>query len=263
MNKSLKASIFVIAIAFILIVSWIWLANIRIRGKAREAIIHFPDVTGLKLNDPVKVWGIEKGSVKEIQFKQNHIEVKVSLAMDVTLYNDAHAEILDVAMISGTKYIALDAGRSGIPLPNGTPIPGKASLGIPLSMIGDVGEKVGKILAIVDSTRLMQSLSSILQNLESATSELAQILKENRADLRETAKSIKTGSQELKEIGHRITKTTAYADSILTDIKKGKGTLGKLTSDDSLYQELTSTLASIRELAQNIKANPRRYIKIF
>lgn len=260
MSKSLKAGIFVIAIAFILIVSWVWLANIRIRGKTQEVIIHFSDVTGLKLNDPVKVWGIEKGNVKEIQFKRDHIEVKVSLDLDVALATDAKAEILDVAMISGTKYIALDAGRSGIPLPPGTPIPGKASLGIPLSVIGDLGEKVNKILDVVESAELMQSLNSILQNLEETTARLSQYV---NSDLRSTTKSVKDGVEELKKIGEKVSITAGHADSILADIKGGKGTLGKLASDDSLYQELTSTIASIRELAQDIKANPRRYLKIF
>lgn len=263
MSRTLKAGIFISVIVFVLIMSWMWLANIKIRGNTQVAIIHFPDVTGLKINDPIKVWGIEKGNVKGIKFKRDHIEVKILLDREVTLYTDAFAEILDVAMISGTKYIALDPGRSGTPLSPGTPLPGKASLGIPLSVIGDLGDKASKILSVIESAELMQSLSSILRNLEEATARLSQIVKENQADLRKTTKYAMETTSTLKDMGEKFSIVATHADSLISDIKKGKGTLGKLASDDTLYQELTSTLASLRELAQDIKTNPRRYIKIF
>lgn len=263
MNRAVKAGIFVCVIVVLLIVSWVWLADIKIRGKSQEVMIRFSDVTGLKINDPVKVWGIEMGKVKQIEFKEDHIEVKILLDPKVILYNDARAEILDVAMISGTKYIALEPGRSGIPLPPGTVIPGKASLGIPLSMIGDLGEKVNRILSVTESAELMQSLGTILHNLEKISAQLYQVVKDNQADLRATTKTLKESSANLKELGERISKTTVKADSLISDIKKGKGTLGKLATDDSLYHELTSTLNAIRELAQDIKDNPKRYLKIF
>lgn len=263
MNKSTKVGLFVVIVTAILISSWIWLANIKFKGKSQEALLEFLDVTGLKINDPVKVWGVEKGSVKDILFKRDHIVVKILLDPDVVLYDDARAEILDVAMISGTKYIALDAGHSGVLLTPNTHIPGKASLGIPLSMIGDLGEKVGRMLTVVESAELLVSIRTILANLESATSNLSQIIAENRSDLRTTAKSTKEAVQEIKEMGEKISMATTRVDSVIADIKRGEGTLGKLTNSDSLYYELNSTIIAVRELAEDIKANPRKYIKIF
>lgn len=256
MNKYIKAGIFVIVIIAILIGAWIWLARIQFRGKGQEVLVHFPDVSGLKVNDPIKVWGVEKGNVKAIEFTREYIEVTLFLEKDVRVYTDAYAKILDVAMISGTKYIALEPGRSGIPLSPDTPIPGEASLGIPLSMIGDLGAQFGAILSVVESTDIISSLGSTLQNLEETTKHLSQIVKENQSDLRITI-------NDLRLTANKIGKTTSNADSLLLSIKRGEGTLGKLVTSDSLYQELNSTLISIRELAEDIKANPRRYLKIF
>ncbi len=256
MNKHTKVGVFVVVIIAILIGAWIWLAQIKFRGKGQEVLVRFPDVTGLKINDPVKVWGVEKGSVKGIEFTRDYIEVKLFLEKEVRVYTDAHAKILDVAMISGTKYIAFEPGQSGIPLAPNASVPGEASLGIPLSMIGDLGAKFGAILSIVESTELINSLGSTLQNLEETTKHLSQIVKENQSDLRTTI-------NDLRLTANKIGKTTSHADSLLLSIKRGEGTLGKLATSDSLYQELNSTLISIRELAEDIKANPRRYLKIF
>ncbi len=256
MNKYTKAGIFVVIIITILISSWIWLARIQFRGKGQEILVHFPDVTGVKVNDPVKVWGVEKGNVRDIEFTPGYVEVVLFLEEDVIVYTDAYAKIFDIAMISGTKYISLDPGQSGIPLAPNASILGDASLGIPLSMIGDLGAKVGNILTVVESTDFVNSMGSILQNLEETTKHLSKIVKENRSDLRTTISDLRL---TINDIG----KTTSNADSLLLSIKKGEGTLGQLATSDSLYEELNSTLVSIRELADDIKANPRRYLKIF
>ena len=263
MNKTIRAGIFVTVIIIILISAWVWLANVKIRGNSQGVMIRFSDVSGLKINDPVKVRGVEKGSIKSIEFRQDHIEVKILIDPKLTLYSDAYAEILDVAMISGTKYVSLDVGHSGVLLSKNTVIPGKASLGIPLSMIGDLGDKAGKILSIIETAELMQSISAILHNLEETTSELSKIVTDNQSDLRTTTKTLRESSAILKELGTKLSITTTKADSLISDIKNGKGTMGKLVTDDSLYQEFTSTLTALRELAQDIKANPRKYIKIF
>jgi phospholipid/cholesterol/gamma-HCH transport system substrate-binding protein len=263
MNKTVKAGIFVVVSVIILIASWVWLANIKVRGECQDVMIRVADVTGLRLKDPVKVWGIEKGKVDAISFRKDHIEVKVVIGADVDMFDDANAEILDVAMISGTKYIAVDPGRSGVSLPPDTPIPGKASIGIPLSMIGELGDKASRLLAIIESAGVMESLGSTLENLEKATSELAGMVSENRVDLRETTRSLRESSASLQDVGQKISLAASHADSVISDINRGEGTLGKLVNEDSLYVELASTITAIRELAEDIKANPRRYLKLF
>jgi phospholipid/cholesterol/gamma-HCH transport system substrate-binding protein len=263
MSKTIKAGIFVTVTIVGVIVAWIWLANVRIWGKFREVIIHSPDVTGLKVNDLVRVWGVEKGIVKGIKFKKEFIEIRISLDPEIILYDDAYAEILDVAMISGTKYVALHPGKSGTLLPPNTPIPGKASLGIPLSMIGDLGEKVGKILSVLETTDVIESITSTLQNLQEATSRLSKIIKDNQKDLRKIAKDLRKSTENLKEMGEKIILTTQHVDSIICNIKEGKGTLGKIVTDDSLYYSINSTLSALEELIRDIKTNPRRYFRLF
>jgi phospholipid/cholesterol/gamma-HCH transport system substrate-binding protein len=47
---------------------------------------------------------------------------------------------------------------------------------------------------------------------------------------------------------------------ILNEINAGKGTLGKLTKDDSLYVNLDRTAANAAKLLEDLKASPKRYV---
>ena len=51
------------------------------------------------------------------------------------------------------------------------------------------------------------------------------------------------------------------ADSLMTRLQEGRGTMGLLMSDSALYQEATLTVRQLRELLADIQANPRKYFK--
>ncbi|MDP2723851.1 MAG: MCE family protein, partial [Bacteroidales bacterium] len=48
---------------------------------------------------------------------------------------------------------------------------------------------------------------------------------------------------------------------LLQSIQDGKGTLGQLMVNDSLYNQLTNSAASLDSLLLDVKANPKRYVK--
>ncbi len=47
---------------------------------------------------------------------------------------------------------------------------------------------------------------------------------------------------------------------LMGNLNEGKGSAGKLLTNDSLYTNLSSSLASLNELLEDMKANPRRYV---
>ena len=52
------------------------------------------------------------------------------------------------------------------------------------------------------------------------------------------------------------------ADSLMTRLQHGNGTLGMLASDSTLYRETTSAVIEFRELLADIKEHPKKYLKI-
>jgi phospholipid/cholesterol/gamma-HCH transport system substrate-binding protein len=260
MTRQVKAGIFVVVIGIALILTHLWMSQFRFKKEGYPAIAHFPDVTGLKVNDAVRVYGVEKGSVQKIEFTKDYVKVNLWVEQDVTLYTDTHASIKDVAMISGTKFVDLSPGKSGIPLPKDSYIPGKASFGIPL---GDMAEDFNKLVNYVSNEELMNRAKLTLSSVSKVSQNLEKITGENRENIKTTIKSIKDEIKKVDSLIIKLGRVTAIADTLLRAIQNGEGTIGRLTKDDSLYQETRDVLRATKELVEDIKENPKRYIKIF
>jgi phospholipid/cholesterol/gamma-HCH transport system substrate-binding protein len=68
---------------------------------------------------------------------------------------------------------------------------------------------------------------------------------------------------DVKKLNLTVDKLSQTADKlngVISGIQNGEGSLGKLTKDDALYNNLTQTSANLNKLVEDVKANPKRYI---
>ena len=63
-------------------------------------------------------------------------------------------------------------------------------------------------------------------------------------------------TQTVNSIGTAMTSL----NRMVTDINQGKGSMGKLMKNDSLYRNLNASSASLDALLQDFKARPKRYV---
>ena len=115
-------------------------------------------------------------------------------------------------------------------------------------------------------TGASRSLENTLSRVDSATNQgqLAEIFNSGRdatADYRAAAGDMRSLMATLRAHDANIVRVLLAADSLLTQAQSGRGTLGMLTSDSTLYQETTLTVIELRKLIADIQANPRRYFK--
>jgi phospholipid/cholesterol/gamma-HCH transport system substrate-binding protein len=54
--------------------------------------------------------------------------------------------------------------------------------------------------------------------------------------------------------------TLANVNGLLLNIENGKGSLGKLATDDSMYNNLTNASKELEELLKEMKLNPKRFV---
>ena len=59
-----------------------------------------------------------------------------------------------------------------------------------------------------------------------------------------------------------LSATLAELDTTINQINSGDGTLGKLLSDDRLYDSLVTASSNLAALLEDVKANPGRYVHI-
>ncbi|PIQ25754.1 MAG: hypothetical protein COW63_18485 [Bacteroidetes bacterium CG18_big_fil_WC_8_21_14_2_50_41_14] len=113
-------------------------------------------------------------------------------------------------------------------------------------------------LVVTESGRI----SSILIRLDS----LALILSQNRQNFDQIISNFKLISDSLAQSDipatfSNINTTLAEMQKLLSSIEQGKGTLGQLMVNDSLYNQLNNSAASLDSLLKDIRENPKRYVK--
>jgi phospholipid/cholesterol/gamma-HCH transport system substrate-binding protein len=103
--------------------------------------------------------------------------------------------------------------------------------------------------------------------LDTATSDnqLQDILNNSRsssADIRLAAADLRSVMASARANQASLVRVLLAADSLMTKLQAGKGTMGMLASDSTLYHETTKTVIQFRELLTDIQANPKKYLKI-
>ena len=104
-------------------------------------------------------------------------------------------------------------------------------------------------------------LSNIFSNVES----ISLNLKNNNQKITEIINNFEAISDSIAKVS--FAKTIRNADKVLTEtsqimekINSGKGSLGMLINNDSLYTYLKYTAADVDLLVKDLKANPKRYV---
>jgi phospholipid/cholesterol/gamma-HCH transport system substrate-binding protein len=116
----------------------------------------------------------------------------------------------------------------------------------------------------IDTLVVSQSnrLASILYNLDMITMNL----RENGEEINNTIDNISTISDSLTQA--HIPETFQNLNRVVSDIavitdkiKNGEGSLGLLVNNDQLYIELEKTAYELNQLLEDIRVNPKRYVK--
>lgn len=273
------AMVLVAAVAFL--TGTIWLQG-RSIGTGSLYTIAFTDIGSLKRGTPVRVSGVEVGSVERIDFRGvGDVAVRMSLSNpQVTPRADATASIASVGII-GDVVLAYDPGTATEALPADAEIAGTMSGG--LSELG--AGMVGKMEMLLDSLALLftQRLSDDMHNTLVASQKMFGVLSDTTSgpmgELTQTLASMRglttrmdstlaspafqgtltnldSTTASFNAMAKQLTASTARLDTLLLRINSGQGTLGKLATDSTLYVGLVETQASLKALIDTLTATP-------
>lgn len=125
--------------------------------------------------------------------------------------------------------------------------------------LGSLESTSKKVDALVGSES--SKLSSILSNVEAITANF----KANGAKIDAVMTNLnkvtdKVAALKFEETVNNANKAMADLQSILSDVKSGKGTLGALLNDKQMYDNLNSASKNLDALMIDLKANPKRYV---
>ena len=121
LKKETAVGIFVIMGLLAVVYMSVKLGNVQLfSDKYYEVRADFTDISGLKVNAPVQMFGVEIGFVSEIDLDQEKSVASVSMMIlkQVQLTDDAIAAVKTNGLI-GDKYIKIAPGGLGEPVKPG------------------------------------------------------------------------------------------------------------------------------------------------
>ncbi|HEO63858.1 MAG TPA: MCE family protein [Candidatus Omnitrophica bacterium] len=210
------------------------ISNINFFYKGYEVRALFRFASGIETGAPVRLAGVKVGEVKSVKIIYDPedeaplVEVDLIINSNVLIRQNANVLISTLGLL-GEKYVEILPGDKSKPLlRDGDFIIGYDS--IPIAKLSDLAYQIA------------QKLDKTIDSLKDIFSE-----EENRQNLKQTLSNVKILSANLNDL---ILETNKMA----VRISNGDGTLGRLFSDDTLYEEI---LAIVRD----IKRHPWKLIR--
>ena len=194
------------------------------RGYRLDAL--FKNVQELKVGDRVKMAGVEVGRVEKITLDEAKNKVRVSLKLhrDAKVRTDSTATV-KFAGLMGQYYVSVDFGKPGSP---------RAEEG-----------------AILENTVEQPDFGEIMKKIDDVATGVQNITKTFTGDKIDNL--LGPFTDFLKANQGPLTATIANMHSISSQISQGKGTVGKLIYDESLYASALSSITNLQDAAAEIK----------
>ena len=172
------------------------------------------------------------------------ITQRIGQAFDSTALKNMQQSVKDLAAISERLVLFADAQTSRIDrVSQNVATTSDAFAGVAKTFQGAV--------ARLDTATSDHQLQDILSNGRASS-----------ADLRQAARDLRSVMAAARENQVSLFRVVQQADSLMTKLQQGNGTLGMLATDSTLYRETTRTVIEFRELLADIKENPKKYLNI-
>ena len=257
---NIKVGLLIVVVLVVFFLGQLWLNEFRVARSGYIAKVFFNDVSGLKLGDPVRVFGIKKGKVVKMEMVSGGVIVSLWIERDIVLKEDVKVSIQDVAMISGTKTIVLDPGRSDKVWDLNKVIEGAQHMGMSTLEIGTLASQFQELVGVI-KTGISEGKLTLVE-AERALKGVNSILNENRGNIRRLMGSSSNVADTLQNTLKKLNKTLTGLNEILEKVNKKEGSLGKLIHDDALYNELLDLTREVKMTIKDFRENPKKYINI-
>ena len=293
----------------------------------------FSSIAGLKTGAPVRVAGVEVGSVTGLAFVGDRVEVVMEISRDMQsrVTSTSSASLGSISLL-GEAAVDITASSEGTPVPEWGYVPsGRAagsltevttqaaegieeltgllrdirsgsgtigrlvtdeSLYVQMNAVVAAAEKVvlnvsegrGTLGRLANDPAAAKALEASLQNFEAVTARmragegslgkllnddaLARTLTSTTTNLDSITGQISRGEGTAgkliteRELYDRLNSMSERLDTVMMGLQQGEGTAGRLLQDRELYDNMNGAVAELRQLVQDIRADPRKFLNV-
>ena len=288
----IRVGIFLILAAIVSVTGLFWIAGSPFRGPSIRIWGVVDDAGQITPDSPVLVRGVEIGTVDEVGLEAERAVIGMTVSTRIPLPADTRGTVRPSGFL-GQQLVELMPGAGGGMLAEGDTISLDRATDL-VSLASSLGDETGSLVERIESvlsedlaanvtagsealTLAMQELADLLEserssirgmlaNVDTLSSRLAGLAGEDQVD--RTLANLDTLSSRLAGASEDFAATGRSLAGITRRLEAGEGTLGRLLTEDDVYEGVLETLETIRAaseefalLLRDIRERPERYLE--
>lgn len=296
LTREIKTAILVIASILLFIWGYSFLKGRDLFTNYKTLYVEYNNVEDLSPSAPVTINGLTIGKVNKITINEvtGKLLVELQLKTDFPISKSSQAALYSPSLIGGKQIKIIPNLADKEPVEDGQTLTSTVELGLTESLGGKIEPIQQKLdLMLANINTLVSGLNNVLdkqgqENLKKSLAELSQtmeqfhrasgslnsILDTNKGQINGVVTNFNKMSSNFNKISDSLNKadlgktvrnlnqTLAKVDNLMSNLNSGKGTAGKLLSDDALYNNLSKTSKELELLLQDVRLYPTRYVNV-
>ena len=295
-SNEAKTGILAVLSILLFIFGYNYLKGKNFFDASKTFYVKYKSVDGLASESDVIINGLSVGKVMSISFidEVGTLLVNFSVKKDIKFSKNSTVKIVGTGLLGGKSLSIIPVYEQGQFAKSGDTLKGTIERGI-LAAVSDklipLEEKLAHLVVNADSlitalnnvfnkstqAHLKSSIANIDQTMASfknASQSIDEFLANNNAKLDLTISQLdhttknfanisdSLASIQFAKIFSNLENTVNGLNSIVSKINNGEGSMGKLFSDQKLYDNLEGASRQLEQLLQDLKLNPKRYIHV-
>lgn len=252
------------------------------------------DAGGIRRGDPVQMRGVNIGRIMGFEISPAGVKVALEIEGEFKIPTDSRVDLVSAGLLGGMKANVIPGVATSY-VGYGDALPGKTEKGLAdidteqlTTKAEDALARVQRLLSdptianVEGSTAEMRTLltqlsatvgeqrkqlATLTKSLQSASAGLEKTT--NAPELERSIKRLDSISLKMDEVTQTLDRGTRSLEGVMGRIDRGEGSLGKLTKDDALYDNLSRAALNasqasenINKLTEEIRRNPKKYLKL-
>ncbi|HEX9758055.1 MAG TPA: MlaD family protein [Nitrospiria bacterium] len=221
---------------------------------------------GLDIKSPVRIAGVEVGKVEQINLSDGKARVLIRIKPEIQIRRGAKA-VLRAEGLLGEKYLEIIPGEEAEFLQDQDQMEQSAKA-------ADLDKLIEQFSAIAEDIKMVtstfrevlgnkpgkESLKDIVANIRELSKTLNLTLKENKEAFSKTMDNFEEFSSFVKE---ETPKLVESLNKVVARLEKGEGTLGKLLTEEGVYDNLEKSLENLKKITKRVEEGEGTIGKLF
>ena len=295
LSKEIKTAILVISGVLLFIFIFYYLKGENLLDSSKKITAIYDNVEGLAPSSAVTINGHKIGKVQSIKFtndRSGKLSVTMLIDNDFGFSINSKAQLYEAGLIGGKAIAIIPAFDGAVSVQSGDSLSSDVKPGLTdlvNQRLTPLQEKIEIMMVSADSLLMnlndvfdtktkksiklsISELSGTIASFKSTSESLNGMFIDNKSAIGETLTNFNKissdlttltsslAASDLEAIMANLKSTISNFDQLLSSIEKGEGSVGKLMTDDAIYNNLEGATKQLELLLEDMKLNPKRYV---